>query len=259
MKFISNKAPRIIATAALCSLSLFAATTAVQAKTPVSAETSTILLQQSRIQAYNDIQNLMGSYALYHFANMYRDQRYIDLFAKDPDTKTQTSRGVWVGKNAGYRMLEYYYQMNEGKGYAGHLHLHPLNTPIIEVAGDGQTAKGVWLSPGIEASEKDGKGTGMELTVKYAVDFKKENNEWKIWHLRINAVYLIPLGSDTIGFPPQPKDAPPRPVFTPDPVSLKPDLPQVGPAIYSTTTEQTLDPAPPKPYATWDNSLSYIP
>lgn len=215
-------------------------------------------LQQERLQSRDAIENLMGTYALYHFANMYDDARYAALFAQDDDTKVQTSRGVWVGKQAGERMLKYYLQMSGDEGFAGHMHLHPFNTPIIEVAGDNQTAKGAWLSPGAEISVRDGAPTGMNLTVKYAIDFKNENGEWKIWHLRINGVYASDLSGKILALGPPAGGAAPKP-FEPNPASLKPDLPQVGEPMYTPTTVQKLNPLPPRPYATWNKSLSYIP
>lgn len=221
-------------------------------------------LQQERMMAINAIQNLMGKYVLYHFANMYDDPRYADLFAKDPDTKVQTSKGIWVGEKAGERILKYYLIMTGGNGFAGQMHYHPVNTPIIEVAGDGKTAKGVWLSDGIEVSPKDGVGTGMWLTVKYAVDFKKMPEGWKIWHLRTNGVFLVQVGSDSVGMSMPPGGsggggpAPKREEPEID-EGLKPDLTYKGQPIYDATTVQVLDPLPPEPYETWDESMSYLP
>jgi hypothetical protein len=214
-------------------------------------------LQQDRIFAVTAVQNLMGTYCFYHFANMYDDPRYPALFAKDPDTKLQTSRGVWVGEDAAERFCKYYLAMSGGKGYAGHMHMHPVMNPVIVVAGDAKTAKGLWVSPGIEVSPQDGVGKGMWLTVKYGVDFKNMEGEWKIWHLRVNGVYLALFGSDSVGGPlPPPPGGGGMPMIDP---SFGPDLSYVGQPLYSATTVQVLDPLPPEPYETWDASMSYLP
>jgi hypothetical protein len=245
-------------------------------------ELQQIKLQQDRIMAVNEIQNLMSTYCLYHFANMYDDARYAGLFAKDPDTKIQTSRGIWVGEKAGERMLKYYLIGTGSNGFAGQMHLHPMMNSIIVVAGDGKTAKGIWVSPGAEVTA----GKGMWLTVKYAVDFKKMGSEWKIWHIRTNGVYMNQIGSDTVGqsaggpggggapggsggapgggAPGGSGGAPggsggPGGAAANIDKSLQPDLLYQGQPMYSATTVQVLDPEPPKPYETWDDSMSYLP
>ncbi len=66
--------------------------------------------------------------------------------------------------------------------------MHTQETPVIEVAGDGKTAKGLWYSIGqsvrgtVDASGKTSVSTGW-MWEKYGVDFIKEDGKWKIWHL----------------------------------------------------------------------------
>jgi SnoaL-like domain len=67
--------------------------------------------------------------------------------------------------------------------------MHTSTTPVIEIAGDGQTAKGVWYSPGVGLMGHTSKGkigiSGSFFYEKYAGDFVKENGIWKIWHLQM--------------------------------------------------------------------------
>jgi SnoaL-like domain len=67
--------------------------------------------------------------------------------------------------------------------------MHTSTTPVIEIAGDGKTAKGVWYSPGVGLMGHAVKGkigvTGSLFFEKYAGDFVKENGIWKIWHLQM--------------------------------------------------------------------------
>jgi hypothetical protein len=66
--------------------------------------------------------------------------------------------------------------------------MHTQETPVIEVAGDGKTAKGIWYSIGLAVNgnvSTDGQtsiSTGW-MWEKYAVDFAYEDGKWKIWHL----------------------------------------------------------------------------
>jgi hypothetical protein len=66
--------------------------------------------------------------------------------------------------------------------------MHTQETPVIEVAGDGKTAKGIWYSIGlavrgsVDENGNTSVGTGW-MWEKYGVDFIKEDGGWKIWHL----------------------------------------------------------------------------
>lgn len=77
--------------------------------------------------------------------------------------------------------------------------MHTQETPVIEVAGDGKTAKGLWYSIGqsvrgtVDADGNTSVGTGW-MWEKYGVDFIKEDGKWKIWHL-INLMDQGPVES----------------------------------------------------------------
>jgi hypothetical protein len=66
--------------------------------------------------------------------------------------------------------------------------MHTQETPVIEVSGDGKTAKGIWYSIGlsvngnVSAEGQTSVSTGW-MWEKYAVDFAYEDGKWKIWHL----------------------------------------------------------------------------
>jgi hypothetical protein len=72
-------------------------------------------------------------------------------------------------------------------GIGGEFAMHTSTTPVIEVAGDGKTAKGIWYSPGLGLTPHvngDSVQVGsIFFWEKYAGDFVKENGQWKIWHL----------------------------------------------------------------------------
>lgn len=76
----------------------------------------------------------------------------------------------------------------ENIGAGGEYVMHTQETPVIEVAGDGKTAKMICYSIGlaVRGSVDDRGNTSIStgwMWEKYAVDFIKENGEWKIWHL----------------------------------------------------------------------------
>lgn len=74
----------------------------------------------------------------------------------------------------------------EGQGHCtpGLLELHQITTPVIQVARDLKTAKGMWMSTGAILMLHDADSeTGRSFTWdsgKYAVDFINLNGVWKI-------------------------------------------------------------------------------
>ena len=221
-----------------------------------------------RAMALNAVQNLIGRYEFYHFANMYDDPRYLNLFANgDPDTKVQMSAGIWQGPDAAKRLLKFYGIGIGGDGFVGQMHIHPISTPVLEVAGDGRTARGVWMSDGIEAVIRDGSPKGTNIWLKYCVDFKMVNGEWKIWHLNTYPVfwqvYDQPWQSgepNMLGGKLAAPGGKAAPVIPPEAEAFKPDRPNnnLAKAMYKPSTVQTLQPVPPTPYDTWDDSMSCV-
>lgn len=66
---------------------------------------------------------------------------------------------------------------------AGPFDNRPVSTPLIEIAGDGKTAKGIWQSTGSYADITASGPVSFWTWGFYTVDFIKENGFWKIWHL----------------------------------------------------------------------------
>ena len=74
----------------------------------------------------------------------------------------------------------------------GAVFFHHLDTPIIEVAADGKTARGAWWSPGHETFPRGDREPGQGAIwawSKYGADFIKEDDGWKIWRIRIYPMF----------------------------------------------------------------------
>lgn len=163
--------------------------------------------------AYNSIQiqNLMSEHEYYHAAGMNLEE--VDALwvsPTGPNAKTACffSPG-WVMQGVATIRKNYgeQHQLDKEKAFeelkqaypelanldpktaniGGEFAMHTSTTPVIQVAGDGKTAKGIWYSPGIGLMPHV---SGSSVTVgsiffweKYAGDFIKENGKWKIWHL----------------------------------------------------------------------------
>ena len=177
-----------------------------------AARGRTVISDGERALATIQVQNMMSRHEFYHAAGMNLeevDALWVDRHGGNAATATFASP-AWVmnGVETVRRAYGEENQRNREKaikaiaaldpkvkddpGFLGAGHewvMHPSTTAVIEVAGDGKTAKGVWYSPGlgIMASTDGGRiGAGGHLFwEKYGGDFIKENGVWKIWHLQM--------------------------------------------------------------------------
>lgn len=80
---------------------------------------------------------------------------------------------------------------------AGTNEVHTITTPVIELAEDEKTAKGMFYSLGscTEIEEETGP-KAYWVWEKYAVDFVKEPDGWKIWHMVIMTDFKTPAGEN---------------------------------------------------------------
>lgn len=216
--------------------------------------------QQKEIQRLKDvheIQNLMGRYIYLHEVN--RDAEFPDtMYArKTPGVSAEVAHaGVYLGE--GIRRMYAPMPGMEGGPMKGGLFTHPLTTPVIEVAGDGQTAKGVWISPGYETRHDNSdppKPMGCFVYTKYGVDFVKEDGEWKVWHYHVYRVFMTPWN---VPFTDEWEKQMEKEMgkFGGD---RQPDMPTTVDSPYSVDTVRELVPAPPEPYETFSETFSYGP
>ena len=244
------------------------------------AELERRLARQEDRQA---IQNLMGRYQ-YLMTGGQNDVIARELYVWDiPGNHCEYGPlGVYEGQNA----VDFFLQVNENfcRGRAdgtadGTLELHQLTTPVIEVAGDGMTAKGMWMSTGVimtqpaEAPAGGGDKTDFGSfhwdTGKYAVDFIKTDSGWKIWHLHVLDLWNTGFDEDPV------KNAGTAdPWTTPEviddyraraaagenvrPMGFPiPDGPTTFHYSYCADRPAPREPLPPVPYETFSETFSY--
>lgn len=138
----------------------------------------------------------------------------------------------------------------------GMLTYKPVDTAVIEVAGDRQTAKGLWMIRGSHSQITTGGPVGYWEWSWLAVDFVREDGEWKIWH----QLYLVeidrPCGYPFVGpehtYKPRPEFADAAKITLPEPtvkVTLREN--------YSASRPFAGSPEVPVPYDTFANTFSY--
>ncbi|MDQ4419289.1 nuclear transport factor 2 family protein [Sphingobium sp. DEHP117] len=172
------------------------------------AEVATLRHSLQRSEDRASVENLFSRYMYLH--NAFRDTEIIPLWAKKgtPGVRSQYSN---LGVYTDWDKIISYHQGRPAP--AGKLIFHYVTTPLIEIAGDGQTAKGLWIVNGLESGlvdpelaksmpawmfEKEmvnGKKVWMHnVYLKYGVDFIRQDGAWKIWHFHCFEVARAPYG-----------------------------------------------------------------
>jgi hypothetical protein len=245
---------------------------------PVSADLKSLQRAVQRQQDVVQIQNLMSRRSFYHAAG--RQAEELELYAHRPDISFGQNQGFRVGLEniaAGYR--ERYAKVRElelariSRLYpaikdlpenigVGMFQEHTITTPIIEVAGDGKTAKGMFYTPGAVAGvTADGTLGASWIWEKYAVDFIREDGKWKFWHILVVTDIVVPWGQ---GSAPKMSDESQQGVQgVPNDAELVPRVPRtVTRDVYrplSPSTVPRLFPPLPEPYQAFAETFSYGP
>lgn len=200
----------------------------------------------ARIKDIRDVENLMGRRA---FLNSYKrfDEELDTLWCSPGQNPTlNTNDRKYVGydavkaayADAGARQVakgnevmrklypnEFAGKSDEEMYAAGTATIHTMTTPIVEIAEDRKTAKGMWYSLGEETEIAADGPEASWCWEKFAADFINEDGKWNIWHLTIFTDILTPVGQnwakvnhapsgeDYKGYTPKqlPQDTPPVP------------------------------------------------
>lgn len=202
-------------------------------------------------RAYYDCENTAGRLFYYTSTFMMRD--VMALWSTRDDCCLEMPFGCYIGP-AGVR--RYYTEVlgdrNDPQSLErllGVMCVSTLDTPVIEVASDLKTARGIWFSPGFEtygeaAKYQSFQGHGFWMWAKVAIDFLLEDGVWKLWHVRIHQVFRTEYHTswtevkEYLGYPLGDArcDAPPRSPFRPYNID---EIPDAGPEI-------------PRPYESFD-------
>lgn len=171
-----------------------------------------------RIMDKEAIKKLMARRAFY-YANNQRRRELNELWVKTPEYKATASYGRNWGYYVGMESIENYYVIgHEARQYAaleaihrkdpsvavnnlnlgyGTSAFHTVTTPMLYIAGDGMTARGLWYLAGQETIAKDdGTFTAYHTMDNLSADFVKENGQWKIWHLVVCNDFIVEAGTD---------------------------------------------------------------
>jgi len=222
----------------------------------------------------SEVQNCFSKHAYYHAWGFHRAEME-DIWVKKDGAYNKTV--AWTNNGlVGYDAIWKFYvtdkentlkknlediskiypeikNVPENLGAGGEWACHMQDTPIIEVAGDGKTAKGIWFTPGVRNTAVINNGKveiqGAWFMERYAVDFVKEDGKWKIWHFQ------------NLGDPTPPgwgaETAMGASVTQETAQAEGRALPKDIPPSWSPTTVPVLYPKFPEPYYTFSETFSY--
>lgn len=228
-----------------------------------------------RWEDQRDIKNLMGKYVNCLLLN--RQGEIFDLFfSKKDDVCLTFNDGSYVGAEAvrGYfeacvarnklsaallqqRLPEKLGGKTEDEIYGiGPFQVKPLTAPVIEVAEDGETAKGLWFCLGCSA-EVTSRGPEANWTWGYfAGDFVYEDEGWKIWHLQylndVDSLCGQSWGKTVVNYPELEAFAPLKDFAYPE-YTVKESVRE----LYRVDRPLTAAPRIPEPYHTFSETFSY--
>ena len=138
----------------------------------------------------------------------------------------------------------------------GMMTYRPVDTPVIELSEDGQTAKGLWTIRGSYSLLTAGGPQSFWEWGWFAVDFVRAGDDWKIWHMQYLREIDRSCGSSWVG---EAKVYDEIPEFA----EMKnfryaePDVKATLRAPYSADRPFTPGPRMPEPYATFAETFSY--
>ena len=138
----------------------------------------------------------------------------------------------------------------------GQISYRPIDTPVIEVADDLQTAKGIWYCMGSNADVTSGGIASYWTWGYYTADFILEDGSWKFWHLVYeNDIETLCGQTWTRENEPYPELESMKAVKDFD--FPKPNVPVKLREPYTPRRKFTRTPRLPEPYTTFAETFSY--
>ncbi len=173
---------------------------------------------------------------------------YFDAVSRATMVKSKTLQKIFPGELA---------QLTDEELYGvGPFQARPLTSPVIYIADDGQTAKGIWMSAGYNIDIEPCGPVGHWNWGTFAVDFVFENGQWKIWHLLytvdINNIAGQDWAKEQTPYPELPEFADIKSIRIPEP-----NVPVQVRRVYAADRPFTPLPEVPKPYKTFAETFSY--
>lgn len=164
-----------------------------------------VYTDEQRIERVWDVLEIRNIMARYTYLNSYNQGiEALALWVEKPKNRETASYGDNLGYQSGMGLIEKNVKAAaarpefQGKGQMG---MSLLTSPYVEIAGDGQTAQGLWYAPGQVTATYGERTDAMWVYGRYGADFILEDGQWKIWHLFFGTDFAFEAGSSYKGVP----------------------------------------------------------
>lgn len=228
----------------------------------------------TRWEIRREVQNIMGKYSQSYCIK--QEGALPQFWSQREDISLGVNDGYYIGQAAvkGYYaaiaeetrlasklIAARFPKKTEGKTAdelfgIGQISYRPIDTAVVEVADDLQTAKGLWVVRGlVEKITTAGPVSFWDFSY-WAVDFILEDGAWKIWHMldlaEVNSRQGVNLTDTPAPLPEDPAFAEMASFSMP-----KPTKPCVLRETYRADRPFTPSPRVPEPYQTFAETFSY--
>lgn len=228
-----------------------------------------------RWEDQRDVKNLMGRLSMSYCVKRERGM-YEKYWSRRPDVCIGINEGWYEGSEA---VAGYYMSLHENTAHqsrivakafpselegkseeelhgVGSMDYKPLDTAVVEIAGDRATAKGIWTIRGSHSRITDAGPVSFWEWGWFAVDFIREGDEWKIWHMQYVHDILNRQGTKLFG------DIEPYPELAEfkgagSMAEKLPNRPEKLRELYNIDRKFTPSPRVPEPYGTFCDTFSY--
>ena len=221
------------------------------------------------------IKNLMGRMSA-DYTLKKEGQMYEKYWARRADVSLATNEGWYLGAEAvtGYyqaladqiaaqsKLIADIFPNELGdktpqeRNGVGTMDYKPVDTPVVEIAADGKTAKGIWCLRGSHSKILPSGPVAYWEWGWFAADFILEDGAFRIWHLQYFQEVCRPCGHPWYGdenvYPTLPKFAPAADFVFPTPT-----VSENVRARYGAERPFTPSPRVPEPYETFEETFSY--
>lgn len=152
-----------------------------------------------RLKAYQACRNLIGRFSFYNACVCRKE--LCELFSKGSTSSVESPWGVYEGYDGVWRRyVEEHGDRTDPvlrEKFRGNTVIHGVDTEIIEVAEDGLSARGYWLSPGADFSvNARGEGASAFCWIRVYADFVCEDGVWRIKSYGFGPVHRMGMGEN---------------------------------------------------------------
>lgn len=135
-----------------------------------------------------EIEQLQNRYQYWLFKQDWEKLLDNSFVKKTPGASMQASDSGIFKEQEGLKrfFLDHMARLSHVKGF---FTMHMAISPVIEIAADGETAKGNWFSPGCFGA--DGAEDCWVWGI-YMIDYVKEDGGWKMWRVNFTPFFRTP-------------------------------------------------------------------